>query len=92
MGYKVDEEYYCNACDYLATQATKLEADLEAFKTTCDGLFNDNYYGDNVQTALKSRYTVFYQTLIGKLNAFTTSVSSTTSDFLDSIETDDVLS
>lgn len=92
MGLKVDEDYYCNVCDYYKKQITMLEDDLEAFRAVCDGLFLDNNYGDNVQRVLMARANNFYEAASTTLSSFIDEASTVTETFLDNVETDDVLS
>lgn len=92
MGLKVDRDYYENACNEYTRQIANIETHLEAAKTAFDGLFTDNYYGDNVQRVMMAKFNNFYNATSAKLSEYMTEVSSTTESFLGSIDTDDVLS
>ncbi len=91
MGFKVDDEYYTNVCEYYKNQIAMVETCLEEFKAACDGLFADNYYGDNIQRILTVRANNFYYATASKLTSLIDETSVITETFLDNIDRDDNL-
>ena len=92
MDIRVDEEYYCNACDYYASQIEAIEGYLDDFKNQYQSLFSSVEFGEHLGMVLVGKSDGFYNVAKESLSALLDSVETLTSNFLDEIEEDDILS
>ena len=92
MGFKVDDEYYDGAIDYYKNQVVKIQECLDQFITTCNSLFEENNYGENIQAVLVARANTFCTYTNDIFAPLMDVATSTTNTFLDEIEENDTLS
>lgn len=92
MGLRVDEEYYCNVCDYYSGQIELVEECLEEFRQQCESLFTSVDFGTQLSIVLQSKCDTFYSSASGQLSSLLNAVKNETNDFFDLVEKDDVLS
>lgn len=92
MDIRVDDEYYCNVCDYYSGQIELVEECLEEFRQQCDSLFKFVRFGAQLSIVLRSKCDTFYSSASGQLSSLLESVKNETNDFLDLVEKHDVLS
>lgn len=92
MDFMVDEEYYCNVCDYYATQIELIEDYLDEFRTQYQSLFESVDFGENLGMVLVGKSDSFYSTAKGSLTVLLDAMKTQTNDFLDVVAADDVLS
>lgn len=86
---KVDNEYYESVCKTYLKEIDKIESSLEDFKTKCDSIFTDNYFGTALQEVLKEIYINFYNDSKEKLKTLWTAADTAQGEFISDIETDD---
>lgn len=89
---RVNEEYYCDTFDYYAKQIEAIEGYLDDFKEQYQSLFANVEFGEHLGLVLIGKGDGFYNIAKDCLSSLLDDVKTTTNNFLDEIEEDDVLS
>lgn len=92
MDIRINEEYYCNTCDYYAKQIEAIEGYLDDFKEQYQSLFANVEFGEHLGMVLIGKSDGFYNVAKECLSSLLNDVKVLTNDFLDEIDEDDILS
>lgn len=91
MDLRVDDEYYSNVYDYYFGQLGLVEECLEKFREQCETLFTSVDFGTYLSLALQSKCDTFYSSASEQLPSLMDDMKRVITDFLDSVEDDDIL-
>lgn len=91
MGLIVDNEYYGLVLENYMQQIDRVEQSIEDFKSQCDTLFSNNFFGTYLQEVLQEIYINFYECVKEQLNTAIAEAITIEESFATNIDTDDKL-
>ncbi|MBE5954516.1 MAG: hypothetical protein E7257_10275 [Lachnospiraceae bacterium] len=88
---KINIEFYKESIDHINNIVSQYEDDLERFKSICDEIFDDNWYGFRTDMSLKSLSNMIYQFSSGEMTRLFGNTASVVEDYIEDMAREDKL-